>query len=485
MEKIISIYKNLHIAVKASVWFTICTVLQKGLSVITIPIFTRILTTEQYGVYSVFQSWLSIVTIFATLMLVGGVFNKGLIKFEDDRNAFISSIQGLSNTITTVILLAYLMFHNQINSIFVLNTPNPTVLIIAMFIQLMTNPALGFWSAEQRFDYKYKSLVFVTIFIAIVTPLINLLVVIKSELKSEAWIITTCTINFFAGLVFWIRNFVRGKKFYSKKYWKYALKFNIPLIPHYLSQTVLNQSDRIMINNFCGANQAGIYSVAYSAAMIVTLVTTSINNSYMPWTFKSLKAKEYESLKKISNYILIIVAIMILCFIALAPEIISIFAPKDYYEAIWIIPPVAVSVYFMFLYSLFSNIQFYFEKTKFIMIASIIGAILNVILNWIFIPMYGYLVAGYTTLMCYIVFCLTHYYFMKYISRTNCNSVSFYDINTIIIISCVLLVFSTLLMWLYQVWYVRYIFILIVIILMILKRKLIIEKMQDSFIELL
>ena len=67
--------------------------------------------------------------------------------------------------------------------------------------------------------------------------------------------------------------------------------------------------------------------------------------------------------------------------IAFAPEVVRILAPNEYFEAIWVIPPLATSVFFIFLYTLFANIEFYYEENKFIMIASIIAAILNIILN--------------------------------------------------------------------------------------------------------
>ena len=102
MKKILNKYHSLSNPVKASIWFTICNVLQKGISMITVPVFTRLLTTEQYGVYSVYQSWYSIIGVFATLNLYYGVFNNGMIKYEKDKNAFTSSMQGLTTTVTAI-----------------------------------------------------------------------------------------------------------------------------------------------------------------------------------------------------------------------------------------------------------------------------------------------------------------------------------------------------------------------------------------------
>lgn len=96
VDKIIKGYKGLPVQAKASFCFLICAFLQKGISVISTPIFTRILTTAQYGQYNVFTSWMDIVSIFVSLRISYGVYGQGLVKFETDRYRFVSSMQGLS-----------------------------------------------------------------------------------------------------------------------------------------------------------------------------------------------------------------------------------------------------------------------------------------------------------------------------------------------------------------------------------------------------
>lgn len=77
-----------------------------------------------------------------------------------------------------------------------------------------------------------------------------------------------------------------GRKTVWKEAWKYALHYNIPLIPHYLSQQVLNQADRLMINRMCGSAQTAIYTVAYQIAMVLNIVTTAIESSFTPWAYQ-------------------------------------------------------------------------------------------------------------------------------------------------------------------------------------------------------
>ena len=78
--KIRGIYNKLNIGIKAAIWFMFCNIIQKGITMLTVPIFTRLLSTEEYGIYSVYQSWYSILTIITTLYLFGGFYNKGMVK---------------------------------------------------------------------------------------------------------------------------------------------------------------------------------------------------------------------------------------------------------------------------------------------------------------------------------------------------------------------------------------------------------------------
>lgn len=112
--------------------------------------------------------------------------------------------------------------------------------------------------------------------------------------------------------------------------------------------------------------------------MMMTLITNAINASLTPYIYQSIKRNNITNVRKVTNYLLVLMVLLCFGVMLIAPELIRIFATKEYYEAIWIIPPVAVSVFFMFLYNLFGNIEFYYEKTLFIMVASCVGAILMV-----------------------------------------------------------------------------------------------------------
>ena len=471
IKKIIEKYKAIPLGVKVSVALVVCSLFQKGIQMITTPIFTRLLTTEEYGQISVYSSWLSIISIFATLHLVGGGFNNGMLKYPNDRDGFIASMQGLSTTLTLLCFLVYFIATNFWNNIFGLST----LVMVVMFSEILFQPALGFWSARQRYEYKYISLVVVTLLFSILNPIIGVIAVTNSEARGTARIISSSSVQAFAGLVFYIYNFYKNRQYFNKEYWKFALLFNIPLVPHYLSQIVLSQSDRIMIENMCGRSYVGLYSVAYAIGMVMLIILSAINASLIPWTFESMKVKNYKAIGRMGTNLTILMAIVSLIPTMLAPEVIRLLATPEYLNGMWVVAPVAIGVYFWFIYGLFGNIEFYFEKSKYVMYGSVIAAVSNIILNYIFIKLFGYIAAGYTTMACYLLLAFTHYIFMKKICFKENVDYHIYSLKELFYVSALLIVLTACFMSLYDFFIIRYFLIIIMLSIIFIKRKYIIS----------
>lgn len=473
MSKISQKYKSLPKPVKASFWFLICSFLQKGISMITTPIFTRLLTTGEYGRYNVFNSWYSIVSIIVSLNLWAGVYQQGLIKFNKQRKVFSSSLEGLTFTLICIWTAVYLVSHNFWNGLFNLTT----VQMLAMLCMVWTSSVFSFWSTEQRVDYKYKKLVLITLSVSVLKPFVGIIFVIHAEDKVTARILGLALVELIGYSWCFIYQMKRGKKFYSKQFWKYALGYNIPLVPHYLSQVVLNNSDRIMISSMVGDSASGIYSLAYSLAMIMALFNTALTQTLTPWMYQKIKDKDIKAIAPIAYLSLFIVAAVNLLLIMLAPEAVRIFAPQEYYEAIYCIPPVAMGVLFLYSYDLFAKFAFYYEKTKLIMGASIVGAILNIILNYFGIKWFGYVAAAYTTLICYILYCVFHYIVMTKICNDYLAGVKPYNTKFLILFALVFLTCGFAMLFTYDYPIIRYSIIAVAIIVMIVKK----DKIKESF----
>jgi O-antigen/teichoic acid export membrane protein len=194
-----------------------------------------------------------------------------------------------------------------------------------------------------------------------------------------------------------------------------------------------------MIKHICGDSDAGIYSFAYQIASAMNILISATNGSRVPWTYEQLKAGIYDRMKSITNALIVLMTTITVLVFLLSPEAIRILGTADYQKAVYVIPVVTLGVFFTFCYDFFASVEFYFGATQYVMVASITGAILNVILNAIFIPIFGFIAAAYTTLVCYIVFMFMHYFFMNRVLKEQMIADSVYDIRFIIIVSIALL----------------------------------------------
>lgn len=467
-------YSGLSLQIKATFWFFVCSVLQRGISVITTPIFTRLLSTVEYGKYSVFNSWLSIIQIIITLQITSGVYTMGIVKFKEEEKIFTSSLQGLNLTLCLVWTVIYLIFHEFWNKLLSLTT----VQMLAMLLIIWASSSFTFWMTTQRNQFRYRMLVIVTLIVSVMQPVIGIFLVLNAKDKVTARILGMALIEVIAYSGFFVVQMLRGKKFYSGKYWKYAIMFNIPLIPHYLSNTILGSSDRIMIQNMVGVSEAGIYSLAYSISQIMQFVNESLNKTMSPWLYQKIREKDYKSMSKVVYPSLVFIATANLVLIAIAPEIVAIFSPPEFSEAIYVIPPVAMSLFATYLYLCFSPFEFYFEKRIWTTIGTLTSAVVNILLNYIFIQLYGYQAAGYTTLVCYLLNAVMHYFFMRKVCKVFLDGIKPYSLKVLILIAVLFMGVGFLYIPLYSNIVLRYVFTALILLFFIINRKKLISSVS-------
>ena len=163
---------------KASIWFVICGILKDAIDVLVTPIFTRILTTEQYGIFNVYNSWFQIVKIVFTLYLFSEVFNVGLVKFEKDRDKFVSSTLGFVTTSVGIYFVVYLVLSDFINRIVGL----PWYLVILLFIHILVYVPYYCWIRRERYDYHYRNVVVVSFMYVILQPVMAIIAILCLDL---------------------------------------------------------------------------------------------------------------------------------------------------------------------------------------------------------------------------------------------------------------------------------------------------------------
>lgn len=406
INKITNKAKSVPVGARSAVVYTFATVFSRGLAIITVPIFTRLMTTEQIGTVNLYNSWYSLISVVATLSLTSGGFAVAMKEYEGRRNEYVSSVLTLTSIVALVLAGIYVVAPNFWNGLLGLPTP----LMMLMLVGFLVAPARDFWMSRQRYEYRYKLPGAVTILSALVASALSIFVVIHMrdagmENVAEGRLIANYIIIYGVAAVIWVSILVKGKTFVDKEFWKFSLKISIPLIGYQVAAQILNVSDRMMIDKMVGKSAVGIYGTLYTVSSISLLVWNAINASFVPYLFQNIDKKNTK-IKDISFGLLEAYAAIAVLLTFLAPEIVRILATQEYFEAIYIMPPISAGVFFTSVAHMYSNVLVYYKKTKYVMYGSAIAAVLNVGLNAVFIPIYGYMAAAYTTLFSYVVMAL-------------------------------------------------------------------------------
>ena len=230
-----------------------------------------------------------------------------------------------------------------------------------------------------------------------------------------------------------------------------------------------------------GMDQAALYSVAYNLAIILTFVVDAINNSYVPWLYGKIKEDKQQENKKISILLSILIAFLLLGIIALAPELIYVIAGKEYIEAKWVVARIAMSLLLLFYSQQFINIEFYYEKKYLLVVAAIFAAVLNIGLNFWLIPIYGYVAAGYTTLISYFVFAVSNYLTVLFMMKKSKIENNIFHIPLMLAVLVVFIAIGFLAMFLYNYSIIRYVIIGVVLIAILAGSKWIIKLFKNMF----
>ena len=464
---------SLSPAAKASFWFVISNVALKGVSFITTPIFTRLMEVADYGTTSVFVTWENVISIFATLSLAGGVYNVAQAKFSDDISAFTSCMLTLSFITSTIVYTACIIINVLYPSLFGINT----LFLIFMWMQTFTNAVVTFWLMRRRYIYAYKSVIAYTLISAILNPTVAIVgVLVFPEHAVYAKLIGSGIFGILFGVIICIITYVKGKKVVSKQYWGYALKFNIPLLPHYLSSTILHSSDKIMIDRMLDSVKTGIYSVAHSISALISIITQAINYALIPFTLQSIKEKKYSGLKNVITICTVLVAIVCMCVVLFAKEGILIFATIDYIDAVWFIPPLTMATLFSFVYGIIGNIMFYYEKGWQMSLITIICACVNLITNYFGIKYFGYIAAGYTTLICSALQMILCYFAVRQYEK-NLDEIVNLRWFLLIVLSYILVIVCAMI--LYDIFWARIGFLCTVLLALIIFRKRIVSMFKS------
>ena len=408
--------KNLRLRApaKATVWYIASSAIARAIGVLSTPIFTRLLTPEEYGLYPLYNTWLGVLTVIVTLELTGGVMYRGLQKFSDQKDDFISASFGLFIFVFVAFCTLYFAFGSFFSEIIGLSTR----VMILMFIQIFANSVISFYIAKARFMYEYKSVASLNLLSSLGVPLISVALVLLTNIKAEARIIGSCLTIATIAIPIGYSLVKQSNKLYDKDVWRFLLKFSLPLLPHYFAMTLMMRISEISVGRFFGTDALGKYSVAVSVGMVLTIVTTGLLSSLSPWMLRKLSAGETDKIKDFLFLTTKALALTCLMILAVAPEIIRILTPSVFHASLPGIYPLEIAVIPMFLSNALMSAGMYYERSGLSGTPSIIAATVSTILAIAVLPHLDYRFAGVFVLVSYLLLAVLNALVFKRLSGT-------------------------------------------------------------------
>ena len=392
-------------AVKAGLSYTVGNMFCKGISFLSAFIFARLMTPADYGIFNTFTSYVAIFAIIIGFALHTSIKN-AKIDYEENLEEYCSSISIITVLSAVAWLLLAVVFNKWLSDAMSI----PAVMVIFVILESFSTAMLMLYNDYLAVNFLSKKYLIISLVYAVAGMILSLVLVttVFSEMRYMGRALGTMIPYLCIALYILISLYKTKKPKISKEYWRYGMKISLPIVPHGLSQLILGQFDRIMIKKLVSNTAAGFYSFANNIGFIFQIITSSMETAWTPWLFAKLSEKDYGTIRKSTNIYAAAVAAMACGLSLISPELILIMGGAEYNEGRYVVIPIVLSVYFSFMFSLPSGIEYFYKKTGLIAIGTMGAALLNIILNTIFIGLYGYRAAAYTTVFCYVCYYVIH-----------------------------------------------------------------------------
>lgn len=395
-----------------SSFYLIANIFSKGFLLISMPILTRMLSPSDFGIITIFDS-----IYFTMTILFSFAVEESIKRFYFEKRRDFSYAAGsmfiAASLLSMVFLAIILLFHDWLSNLFAV----PAVVIlfagVLSFLAVPKGILMQLLNAQQE-SKKYSLLATIASFLNLSFTILFIYLLKDNKYEGRVYGQMVPAILFFVLAQIYI--FRKFKFTIRRRYLKYFFSYSLPLIPYRLSGLLLTYVDSMIIGKIVGMKETGLYSIAYRIGMGVLILHTSISMAMEP-KIMLLMNNYQENVKKINGYIenaaksLFFFGFVISVF---AKYILRVLVPEEYYDAINIVPIIILSYCFLFIYEQFTRINRFYKKTIINTTAMVISIIVNIILNIWLIPIFGYKIAAFTTLISMIVLLGTLWYHTRF-----------------------------------------------------------------------
>ena len=373
--------------------YTVTTFLQKGVSFLLLPLYTRYLSPEDYGILAVVGSLSGVLAVFLNLSLHASV-TRYYFSYRSEPNVLkefwgtilvLVTLISLGAGVTLLLVGQYLLapLYGDIA------WPYVSLGIATIMLQPVTTIFLSILQTREQADlYAMHTL---AQFALTVTMIVSFVVFLgwNAEGPLVAGLITA--ILYFVISMYSLRGEYR--LCFRRNYALQALNYSLPLVPHILASQVIAASDRMFLNQMISTASAGIYNIGAVFGGVVSIVTDGANRAYVPASMDALQTNSPDRLMELRRAGLVLVTSYSLFALAIslfAKEIIGLLTTRPFHDSYIVVPWIAFSFVATGLYYLFVNILFYHvHMTWIVALGTTLGAGVHIGLNYFLIGRFG------------------------------------------------------------------------------------------------
>lgn len=445
--------KDSRLTVKTALLNTVANMISLVVGMVMVPIIARVISEEELGIASTFLATRNTLVILATLAVYAFV-NRAMLEFEKEKKDYIFSITCFCVFMVGLVFLISLPFRGFLQEALALDD----FLYYWLFVSCLGFALYSIGDYYCIFHNKSLIIFFIVLCSGPVAQFLSVgLAFVMPENKYIGRVLGLDAAYIVVAIVLLLWLVFSGRHKFRKSYITRTLKFTVPVIPHLLSQMVLTQCDLMMITAMVGEAESGIYSMAHTVGFLAFTVMSQLMAAWSPWVYRRLEEKDTESIRANSGFMILLGMYLTIGLLTISPELIRIFLTEAYLPCIYIVPPLVVAMFFQFIYLFFYDLEYYYKKPQWIACASVAAAGLNLVLNFIFIPRFGYIAACYTTVASYFVLLLMNYIFA---GRLGANQA--YDIRQILANSAGVVLYTVLMFMFVDVIWVRYLLLAVI-----------------------
>jgi len=389
--------------------YFLVSLLTKATGFLLLPIITRYLSLEEYGLYTNIQSAQSIMYLFATLSL-----DAAYGRFIYNYNSSTKRLRLLTSTIVTVFILWNIVYLglSGIAVYYLIDSWGYQELFISFLLPFITlfQQFITLNTSLMQSRHHTKKLLSITTSAFFITQAIVLISLMVFNLGIKSFFIAQFLVS---SVVMYIHISMMKKEgliklfIFKKNTFKKVFKYALGYIPASFSGWVFSLSDRYIITYYVSLAMAGKYSFVMQLTMIIQVIMQAIDTAYTPMFMAFMKEKTEVNKEKITSYFTVMTFLLLFVYLGMVlflPFLIEAFFPEKYQGNYLLISILSMGFVFLAIRKMFVNVLVYYKKSFWISISGYIPAIVNLGLNFIFVPKYGMYAAAWATLASFFLY---------------------------------------------------------------------------------